>query len=381
MSVWRLPSGMKVIGWALIALAISGCLPPSTTPNYSTPFVVTWNDAGGHFQGTQPETRVPILFTRLPTQTPTRVPTATPSQSATATSTRVPNTATPTATRAATAGQTAVPTPGQVAVSLLWPPPPETGIINRAPQLRWRLLGSLTLDYNYNTSSYCPSALWAWERGPTTIQVWPSGAPSALIVDYNGELNGQRDPRNEFVFLAGNLSIHPAGRYDWRVIMRCHYGPPQYEGERWRYQAQPVTESVAYGSFWFDPSADVTPTPFQSPTPLPTPTALATWDPFVSSGPLAISNVRFQYAVRDESRSNGAIAYFIVDFIGGAAYYDIYSDDVLAVEDAVPNAGARLWVMFPVLTSCGASAARTVRIMSQDSQAASFSYYLSDIPC
>jgi hypothetical protein len=240
--------------------------------------------------------------------------------------------------------------------------------------LRWRLSGPL--DRNF--SAVCPNAVRYWQSGPLTLQLWPADQPGSLIVDYNGELTERRTSQSngpaEFEYWAGNLEGHRAGHYEWRVIMRCYVGATGR-------QTLPVAEAVAYGAFWYDPSADTTPTPFQSPTPLPTETPFVDFDPYANHGPLSITRVVYQSTERDASRPNGALVYLRMAFSGGAAPYRVYDDGTLSLEAFVPSPSTGYALVFPAQAACGNDLAHTVRLESADLQQAEMTYFVAAVPC
>ena len=208
-----------------------------------------------------------------------------------------------------------------------------------------------------------------------TVQVWLSGQPDTWIVNFAGSLQALRATAGaaEFEYQANELANQKTGRYEWRVIMRCYY-----LNNRVR-QSLPVAEAVAYGAFQFDPSSDVTATPFQSPTPIPTITAIPSWDPFTSHGPLAILKIELDSSARDASRPNGAIAQLRMSYAGGAAPYRVSIGGEVVATGLVPARGA--WIVFPVLTSCGGNIVSSVQLSSADNQTANFDVFIANIPC
>ncbi len=139
------------------------------------------------------------------------------------------------------------------------------------------------------------------------------------------------------------------------------------------------------GHYWWGAAPETAP-----PSPLPeAPTEAATAassdDPFAFRGPLSIVSVSFQYAVRDESRPNGASAYVQVLFSGGQAPFTVVNDGVTVLTGGVPTRAQtnpnQYWLVFRVLSNCDAQFPATITLQSTDGQSASQPYFVGGVKC
>jgi len=300
-------------------------------------------------EAASPTAAASATFTETPTETPTASRTGAPTR------TRVAQTATPTetATPAATAAPIAAPLaisnvtinflPGN-GLNFFWY---LTGEGSNKPGMFWRLR-----VWRASNNQLLAEKLWVPAKAGANswIETWFQNNPQAV--------------GTEFI-------------WNIEVCDGCSQLSGGWTGDK--------VVTWKEGHYWWGTAPETAP-----PSPIPeAPTAAATPtpgdDPFAFHGPLSIVRVAFQYATRDDTRPNGAIAYIEVLFSGGQAPFTVVNDGITVLTGGIPTRSQgnpnQYWLLFPVASGCDAQFPATVTLQSADGQSASQQYFVSGVKC
>jgi serine/threonine-protein kinase len=300
-------------------------------------------------EAASPTATASATATETPTETPTVAKTGAPTR------TRVAQTATPTET--ATSAVTAAPVAAPLAISNV--------TINFLPSDGLNFFWYLTGE-----GSNKPGMFWR-------LRVWRASNSQLLAEKLWVQARAGANSWTEPWFRDNPQAAGTEFIWNIEVCDGCSQLSGGWVGEKivtWK-----------EGHYWWGAAPETAP-----PSPIPeAPTAAVTStpsdDPFVFRGPLSIVRVAFQYATRDDSRPNGAIAYIEVLFSGGQAPFTVANDGVTVLTGGIPNQSQgnpnQYWLLFPVATGCDAQFPATVTLQSADGQSASQPYFVDGVKC
>ncbi len=322
---------------------LSACASIESQAPFSTPYVVAWDPGGNRSL----PTRVPVVFTLPPSPTPTitLTPTATVPAS------------TPTETPAPVLAVTPTPiasgpTIQDVAINM---------ISGQGLNIWWYLQAASGGRYRWRLR------FWRVSNGELLAeQLYKGAGPGGNSYTESWFAAHPQEAGTEIV---------------WNIEVCDGCGPlvGGWTGDKvvaWR-----------EGRYWIgSPASDIK---RYTPTATSLPTLTPTYDPFVQNGRLVIDKVVFQYATRDATRPNGAIAYMQIDFMGGQAPFQVLNDGIVVLSGGTPTlmgrsstlGGNLVWLLFPVQSACGAQMAATVKLISADGQTSDFQYFVSEVAC
>ena len=300
-------------------------------------------------EAASPTATANATFTETPTETPTASRTGAPTR------TRAAQTATPTET--ATSAVTAAPIAAPLAISNV--------TINFLPGNGLNFLWYLTGE-----GSNKPGMFWR-------LRVWRASNSQLLAEKLWVQVKAGANSWTEPWFQNNPQAAGTEFIWNIEICDGCSQLSGGWVGEKvitWK-----------EGHYWWGAAPETAPS---SPAP-EAPTAAVTSgpsdDPFAFHGPLSIVRVAFQYAIRDDTRPNGATAYIEVLFSGGQAPFTVVNDGVTVLTGGIPNRSQsnpnQYWLLFPVVSGCDAQFPAAATLQSADGQSASQQYFVGGVKC